>query len=134
MNRDRPSEAERTAELKRLTRWKSTRAYTPHVLGEDAIELFNKEIKKRHSKFGKLAEAWDVLVPALFQSHTYLATFARGTLTVHVDSSAHLYELKQLMLAGLEDQLLLACRGEGLKKVALKRGRADPTSMTREPD
>ena len=129
-----PSDAERTAELKRLTRWKGTRAYTPHVLGEDAIELFNKDIKKRHSKFGKLAECWESRVPAIFQQHTYLATFVRGTLTVHVDSSAHLYELKQLMLAGLEQQLLLACHGEGLRKITLKRGLADPGSMVREPD
>jgi hypothetical protein len=125
---------ERTAELRRLQRWKGTRPYEPHVLGEDAIALFNSEIKRRHSKFGKLSEAWEALVPAMFQPHTYLATFARGTLTVHVDSSAHLYELKQLLLAGLEDQILLACQGQGLKKIALKRGRADPSSMTREPD
>lgn len=119
---------EADAELRRLFRWKSAKPYTPHVLGEDAIELFNTRIKKRHAKFGKLAEAWETLVPALFQEHTMLASFVRGTLTVHVDSSPHLYELKQLMLAGLEDQLLLACRGEGLKKLTLKRGKLDPNS------
>ena len=128
------NEAERTAELKRLQRWKATRVYTPHVLGEDAIDLFNGQIKKRHAKFGKLAEAWETLIPALFQQHTYLATYVRGTLTVHVDSSPHLYELKQLLLSGLQDQLMLACRGEGLKKILLKRGQADPGSMVREPD
>jgi hypothetical protein len=121
-----PRDREADAELRRLFRWKSPRAYMPHVLGEDAIDLFNSQIKKRHAKFGKLSEAWNTLVPALFQEHTMLASFVRGVLTVHVDSSPHLYELKQLMLAGLEDQLLLACRGEGLKKLALKRGRIDP--------
>ena len=129
-----PREQEETAELRRLQRWKGSRPYSPHVLGEDAIGLFNDQIKKRHAKFGKLAEAWDALVPLMFQEHTYLATFSRGTLTVNIDSSAHHYELKQLMLAGLEDQLLLACRGCGLKKVTLKRGQADPGSMVREPD
>lgn len=128
------ADADETAELKRLQRWKGARPYTPHVLGEDALELFNGHIKKRHARFGKLSEAWDTLVPSIFQPHTYLASFVRGVLTVHVDSSPHLYELKQLMLAGLQDQLLLACRSEGLKKIALKRGRADATSMTREPD
>jgi hypothetical protein len=125
---------EQTAELRRLQRWKGTRPYEPHALGEDALRLFNTQIKKRHAKFGKLGEAWELLVPAMFQPHTYLASFVRGTLTVHVDSSPHLYELKQLMLAGLEDQLLLACRGESLKRVTLKRGVASPSSMTREPD
>jgi hypothetical protein len=47
----------------------------------------------------------------------------RGTLTVLVDSSAHLYDLKQLLLAGLEKQLLLACKSAGLRKIALKPGR-----------
>lgn len=125
-DRSHLNDRESEAELRRLFRWKSPRPYTPHVLGEDAIELFNTQIKKRHAKFGKLSEVWDTLVPALFQEHTMLATFVRGTLTVHVDSSPHLYELKQLMLAGLEDQLLLACAGTGLKKIALKRGKLDP--------
>lgn len=123
---DNPRERESDAQLRRLFKWKSAKPYTPHVLGEDAIELFNTQIKKRHAKFGKLSEAWGTLVPAMFQEHTMLATFVRGVLTVHVDSSPHLYELKQLMLAGLEDQLLLACRGEGLKKLTLKRGKLDP--------
>ena len=126
-------EKEAEAELRRLFRWKSARPYSPRVLGEEAIELFNTQIKRRHAKFGKLSEAWDTLVPAMFQEHTMLASFVRGTLIVHVDSSPHLYELKQLMLAGVEDQLLLACRGEGLKKLALKRGRLDPKALeTRE--
>lgn len=129
-----PREQLETAELRRLQHWKGPRPSNAHVLGEDALELFNDQIKKRHAKFGKLAEAWDALVPSIFQPHTYLATFARGTLCVNVDSSSHLYELKQLMLSGLEDQLLLACRSAGLKKVTLKRGKADPGSMVREPD
>ena len=49
-------------------------------------------------------------------------------LTVIVDSSAHLYELKQLLLAGLQQQLLLACKSTGLKKITLKPGRTDPGS------
>ena len=134
MPTERDDSPEQTAELRRLQRWKGTRPYEPHVLGEDAIAMFNSQIKRRHARFGKLSEAWDALVPAMFQPHTYLASFVRGTLTVHVDTAAHLYELKQLMLAGLEDQLLFACRSDALKRVMLKRGIADPSSMTREPD
>jgi len=47
----------------------------------------------------------------------------RGTLMVLVDSSSHLYELKQLLLAGLDQQLLLACKSTGLRKISLKAGR-----------
>ncbi len=110
--------------LKRLVRWKKTAEPFSINLGELAVEQFNRDIRKRHDKFGKLAEAWNTLVPELFAEHCYLATFARGTLTVNVDSSAHLFELKQLLLSGLEDQLLLACRPAGLKKIVLKRGKA----------
>ena len=46
-----------------------------------------------------------------------------GQLTVLVDSSPHLYELKQLLLAGLQKQLLVACKAAGLRKIHLKLGR-----------
>ncbi len=36
---------------------------------------------------------------------------------------SHLYELKQLLLAGLEQQLLLACKAAGLRKINLRPGR-----------
>jgi hypothetical protein len=55
-------------------------------------------------------------------AHCALESLNRGTLTVIVDSASHLYELKQLLLAGLQDQLLLACRSTGLRKVALRPG------------
>ena len=48
---------------------------------------------------------------------------APTALTVLVDSSSHLYELKQLLLAGLQQQLLLACNAAGLRKITLKPGR-----------
>ena len=54
---------------------------------------------------------------------TGAVTLKSGTLTVVVDSASHLYELKQLLLAGLERQLLLACSASGLRKVVLRRGR-----------
>ncbi|HQY87056.1 MAG TPA: DciA family protein [Tepidisphaeraceae bacterium] len=110
-------------QLQRLTKYRSTPAYNPQLLGEEAVEIFNKEIRKRYSKFGKLAEAWNTLVPEMFQEHTFLASFTRGTLCVHVDSSSHLYELRQLLCAGLGDQILLAGRSEGLRKITLKRGK-----------
>ena len=42
---------------------------------------------------------------------------------VIVDSSSHLYQLKTLLLAGLQQQLLVACAATGLKKITLKPGR-----------
>jgi hypothetical protein len=34
-----------------------------------------------------------------------------------------LYDLKQLLLAGLEKQILIACKSTGLRKISLKMGR-----------
>lgn len=114
---------DRSAELlRRQVRWKSTPAYTPPLLGEQAVELFNKQIKRRHERFGAIGSAWTTLVPAYFQDHTFMASFTKGVLTIHVDSSAHLYELRNLMLAGLEQQLKLAAAGAGLRQIKLKRG------------
>ncbi|MFI5379455.1 MAG: DciA family protein [Tepidisphaerales bacterium] len=80
-------------------------------------------MQKLQKKFGRLADVWGALVPVLLQEHTALESFNRGTLTVLVDSSAHLYDLKQLLLAGLEKQFLSACKAQGLRKIALKSGR-----------
>jgi hypothetical protein len=58
----------------------------------------------------------------MLAEHCALEGYSRGTLTVIVDSSTHLYELKQLLLAGLEEQLKLACKSAGLRKINLKHG------------
>jgi hypothetical protein len=71
----------------------------------------------------KIAEVWSKLVPDLLNDHCALDSLTRGSLTVLVDTSSHLYELKQLLLAGLQQQLLLACKATGLRKITLKQGR-----------
>jgi hypothetical protein len=116
--------ADELAQLQRLSKWKSHKKYDAPLLGDEAIELFNTQIRKRQAKFGSLSEAWDQIVPPQLCEHAYLSSFVRGTLVVLVDSSSHLFELKQLMLAGMEQQLLVACRASGLKKITLKRGSA----------
>ena len=63
------------------------------------------------------------LIPEPLLARCALESFHRGRLTVIVDSAPHLYQLKQLLLAGLEVQMLAACRGAGLRRITLKRGR-----------
>ena len=63
------------------------------------------------------------LVPEKLAEHCALESLHRGALVVMVDSASHLYELKQMMLGGLENQLKLACSSAGLRKVTLKPGR-----------
>src|SRR5205085_2091305 len=93
------------------------------ALGPELLSFFKVSVEKRNAKFGKIADAWGKLVPQTLAERCALESFFRGTLCVLCDSSGHLYELKQLLLAGLEKQLLLACSSAGLKKITLKRGR-----------
>jgi hypothetical protein len=86
------------------------------------VEFFKQSVEKPHSKVGKIADCWCRLIPEMLSEHCALEGFNRGTLTVIVDSSSHLYELKQLLLAGLQQQLLLACKSAGLRKVSLRAG------------
>jgi Dna[CI] antecedent DciA-like protein len=111
------------AELRRLSRVKRTSRAPEPMLGPDMVEFFKRSIQKRQTKFTKIGECWGTLVPETFCEHTSLESFTKGTLTVLVDSASHLYELKQLLLAGLERQLLIACKSTGLRKISLKRGR-----------
>src|SRR5579862_4557397 len=92
-------------------------------LGQEMIDFFKQSVQKRQTKLTRIAESWSLLVPPLLSDHCALEGLTRGTLTVIVDSSSHLYELKQLLLAGLQDQLLLACRAAGLRNISLKPGR-----------
>jgi hypothetical protein len=92
-------------------------------LGPEMIQFFKQSVEKRQGKLGKIAECWSALVPEMLNDHCALEGLSRGTLTVLVDSSSHLYELKQLLLAGLQQQLLLACKGAGLRKINLRSGR-----------
>jgi len=107
------------SELRRLVAAKGAAHPMGGRLGADVVQFFKQSVDKRQRKFGKLAQCWSQLVPENLAEHCALESLHRGTLVVMVDSASHLYELKQLMLGGLEKQLKLA----GLKKVMLKPGR-----------
>ncbi len=111
------------AELRRLHRVKQAVPPGPGALGPEMVGFFKNAVQKRQAKLGKIADCWSQLVPELLNEHCALEGLSRGTLTVLVDSASHLYELKQLLLAGLQQQLLLACKGAGLRKITLRRGR-----------
>ena len=120
------NDAARTeAELRRLARVKHSAAAPIDALGPAMVAFFKQSVQKRQTKLAQIAECWGRLVPELLNDHCALEGFTAksGTLTVVVDSASHLYELKQLLLAGLEQQLLLACSAGGLQKIVLRRGR-----------
>jgi len=110
-------------ELERIYHAKHQTPPAMQALGPELIAFFKNSVAKRQGKLTKIAASWTQLVPELLSDHCALESFSRGTLTVLVDSASHLYELKQLLLSGLQQQLLMACKGAGLRKISLKRGR-----------
>ena len=111
------------AHLRRLDGYKRHDSAVAAPLGEAMIQFFQGQLARRQTKLSAVSEVWCQLVPEHFLKRCALESFHRGRLTVIVDSAPHLFQLKQVLLAGLESQLLAACRGAGLRKVMLKRGR-----------
>jgi hypothetical protein len=109
--------------LSRLQTVKQRRVPEAVKLGPEMIQFFKQSVEKRQGKLAKIAECWGALVPETLNDHCALEGLSKGALTVLVDSSSHLYELKQLLLAGLQQQLLIACKGAGLRKINLRSGR-----------
>jgi hypothetical protein len=110
-------------EVRQLHKHKSRTQSVGVALGGELVDFFKQSVAKRQSRLVKIAECWNTLVPQMLSEHCALEGFANGTLTVMVDSSSHLYELKQLLLAGIEQQLRLACKSTGLRKITLRPGR-----------
>lgn len=110
-------------ELTRLNHVKKRAHPVTDPLGPAMIQFFKKEVQKRQTKFTAIASAWNQVIPDSLLEHCCLESFSSGSLKVLVDNSSHLYQLKQLLLSGMEKQLKLAAGVSGLKKVNLKLGR-----------
>ena len=109
--------------LRRLARVKRKDPPPFEALGAEMVAFFKQSVEKRNAKFSKIANCWTQLIPETLAEHCALESFSRGTLVVLVDSASHLYELKQLLLAGLQQQILLVCASAGLRKINLRAGR-----------
>jgi hypothetical protein len=118
-----PAAEQDFVELRRLARHKQLRPRETPTLGADLVGFFKQHVEKRQSKFGRIADVWAQLIPSTLLPHTCLESFHAGTLKVLVDSSSHLFELKTVLLAGLDKQILLACKSQGLRKITTKLGR-----------
>ena len=110
-------------QLQRLQRVKQSGPPPVEKIGGEMVAFFKQSVEKRHTKLAKIADAWQQHVEEGLCEHCSLDSLYRGTLIVIVDSSAHLYQLKQLLLGGVEKKLKLACKSAGLRKISLKPGR-----------
>jgi Dna[CI] antecedent, DciA len=111
--------------LAKLQKNKQTDSVVGAALGPEMLAFFKETVQRRQTKLAKIAEVWGALVPEMFCEHCSLDALVRGTLTVSVDSSGHLYELRQLLLSGLQEQILLACKSAGLRKIVLRAGNSN---------
>jgi hypothetical protein len=110
-------------ELQRLQNVKQFRPKPVDKLGGELVSFFKQVVEKRQGKLAKIAEAWQAMIEEGLCEHCALESLHRGTLTVVVDSSAHLYQLKQVLLSGVQKKLLTQCKSAGLRKINLKPGR-----------
>lgn len=120
--RARQGQINAVRELDRVTHWRARKAAAPAPTLGDSVVRFYKDIERRLKALGPLAEVVYTLIPQPFHTHIGLESFTRGNLVLLVDSAPHHYELKQLLLAGLQSQLLLAGRRHGLRKLTLRQG------------
>jgi Dna[CI] antecedent, DciA len=122
LSRESKSRLEEAA-LRRLATVKAQQLVVGQALGAELVSFFKQSVQKRQQKLEKIAAAWETLVPPMFTEHCALESLHKGALTIIVDSASHLYELKHLLIAGVEKQLLLACRSAGLSRIVLRPGR-----------
>jgi hypothetical protein len=109
--------------LHRLHKHKQVHHAQIKTLGVDLVVFFKKDIQRKQTRFGQIADVWQHFIPETMIEHTCLESFHAGTLKVLVDSSSHLYEMRLVLSSGLEKQIIAACRGAGLRKITLKLGR-----------
>ena len=110
------------AELERLAGFKQIKRAAPTRLGPQMTQFFKQSVQRQQGKLARIAECWAQLVPESLSKNCCLESLHRGVLTVLVDNASQLYELKQLLLAGLDKQLLLVCQSAGLKMRSRRRG------------
>lgn len=113
---------EEDANFVRMSKCKTTPGRDTPKIGESLVHFYKSTVQ-RTRKFAGIGEVWETLLPPELNEHCCLESYRAGTLVVLVDSSPHLYQLKQLLLDGLQKKLIELCRAQGLKKINLRPGR-----------
>ncbi|NLF33113.1 MAG: DUF721 domain-containing protein [Planctomycetes bacterium] len=94
------------------TAWQNRQAPdTVRPVGEAVALLMKHTLAKRVKQLGQIAAAWDEVIPAELATHTALESYARGTLTVMVDSAPHRFQLDALLKSGVRQALAERCSG-----------------------
>ena len=115
-------QVEREAAFIRMSRTKTLHRNNVPQLGASLVQFYKGTVQ-RTRKFAGIGEVWETLVPPDINEHCCLESYRAGTLSALVDSSPHMYRLKQLLLSGVQQQILDLCRAQGLRKINLRPGR-----------
>ena len=108
------------------------RVRLPAMLCEPLSFLMKHRLARRVRQLGRLSAAWDECIPEYIREHTALVSYARGVLTVGVDSAPHRYQLRMLLANGLLDALRERAPGP-LNRVRLVPGTFDYLEMPDRP-
>jgi hypothetical protein len=85
-------------------------------LGDVIEEILRRRIEPRHLKLQAVRQAWDSLLPDELSRHCRPVELAGGSLKVAVDSPSHLYELRLVSGAVLE-QLRRSCSSANVRQI-----------------
>jgi hypothetical protein len=105
-----------------LTNKKNPETRDTARLGDVLLPWFEKVVHKPAEKLDGIAELWQTHVPANLKSRSQLVGFAKGVLTVALDSATIRAELDARLRAGLLRQLQTDSKGLIFKVKTCVRG------------
>ena len=88
-----------------MTIWKQRRRINRATPLAHSLDALTSKLKKRYNQLGKLAAAWEEVIPGELRHHTALEGYHRGTLTVLVDTASQRFHIEMLLRGGLLKEL-----------------------------
>jgi hypothetical protein len=113
----------RVEEILRLSRHRGLPGSSPSIAAD--LQRMAKAARSESRRMGTIAGAWCDLMPALLLIRCRLDSFRSGTLTVHVDSSAALFEVDRVRREGAA-AALRAATGGAVQRVKLRLAGPEP--------
>jgi len=95
------------------------------ALSEPLGRLMTRRLGRRVRQVGQIVGVWDACIPQVIRDHAGVVGYARGTLTVAVDSAPHRYQLRMLLDGGLLEILRDRFVAGPINRVRLVPGTAD---------
>ncbi|MDA0802141.1 MAG: DciA family protein [Planctomycetota bacterium] len=92
-------------QLAQLQRWRGgTGRREPAPLSEEWKRI-GAQVRRDHKRVGSVVEAWELCVPEALREHCRVDGYARGVLTVAVESAPARFELDRALRGGLDGRL-----------------------------